>query len=159
MPFVNRRDGREVETVDSCETMAEALRLAREYRIADSSASYYASTRATADYMAEVSEAAKPEAIAPARPVPAYLDSHAGLVPCLVMGATTRGGGLRFDVRFTGRRATLPEQYRAGQSGTQHAFRIVPRDAIRGRRAMSGPRIVPFEWADVWPELAAMRGT
>jgi len=46
MPYVNRHDGRDVETVDSAETMAEAFRLAREYNAADSSASYAASSRA-----------------------------------------------------------------------------------------------------------------
>ena len=71
---------------------------------------------------------------------------------------TSEPGAVQFKLRFTGRRANLPESYRAGQVSSWPAFQVVPRDAIRGRRAMAGPRIMPHAWADSFPELAAMRG-
>lgn len=157
MPYVNRRDGRDVETVDSFATHKEARAMAREYALGDPSAAYYVSARACKAWREEVREAARPVDYTPPRPVPAYLDSFAGLVPYLILSAHTGGGALRFRVRFTGRRARLPDSYRAGNVAELGGFRVVPRDAIRGRRSMSGARILPYAWADRLPGLAALR--
>jgi len=116
------------------------------------------STGAAGAWRDDERESARPDRVTPARPVLAYLDSFAGLIPCVVTGARFDGSAVQFELRFTGRRANLPESYRAGQVSSSPAFRVVPRDAIRGRRAMAGPRIMPHAWADSFPELAAMRG-
>jgi len=50
MPYINRYTFNrppEVETVDECETKAEAVRLLDEYRLADPSAAYAISSRST----------------------------------------------------------------------------------------------------------------
>ena len=43
--YIQRRDGRQVETVDQFDTRAEALAMLTEYRIADPSAVHYLSRR------------------------------------------------------------------------------------------------------------------
>jgi len=44
--YVQRRDGRQLETVDEFTTMREARVMLIEYRTADTSATYYLSSRA-----------------------------------------------------------------------------------------------------------------
>jgi hypothetical protein len=44
--YIQRKDGRYVETVDEFETRKEARAMLAEYQFADCSASYYLSTRA-----------------------------------------------------------------------------------------------------------------
>ena len=46
MIYINRREGRAVETVDSCPDRKEARRLVGEYQMGDRSAVYYTSSRA-----------------------------------------------------------------------------------------------------------------
>ena len=48
--YVNRRQGRDLETVEECMNRREAARLAREYNTADPAACYYVSTRPTRDW-------------------------------------------------------------------------------------------------------------
>jgi len=43
--YIQRKHGRDLETVDEFETMKEARAALKEYRIADCSASYYISSR------------------------------------------------------------------------------------------------------------------
>lgn len=43
--YINRKQGRDIETVDECDTRKEALALVREYALSDSSALYYVSSR------------------------------------------------------------------------------------------------------------------
>jgi hypothetical protein len=43
--FIQRKDSNGLETIDEFTTYKEALAMLKEYRIADSSASYYLSTR------------------------------------------------------------------------------------------------------------------
>lgn len=52
MIFINRRDGRQLETVDEFTTTREAAARVREYLAADRSAVYYASARACAAWRA-----------------------------------------------------------------------------------------------------------
>lgn len=46
MVFIQRKDGRTLETVDQFETYKEARDMIKEYRLSDSSADYYLSSRA-----------------------------------------------------------------------------------------------------------------
>lgn len=43
--YIQRKDGRDLETVDEFETMKEARAMLKEYRLCDYSAHYYISTR------------------------------------------------------------------------------------------------------------------
>lgn len=45
MIYIQRRDGRDLETVDEFPTMREARAMLTEYRMSDPSAYYYTSTR------------------------------------------------------------------------------------------------------------------
>lgn len=160
MFYINRRckyDGG-LETVDSFDSLAEARAMVQEYGMADNAGAYYSTTRPCKAWRDAERNAARPDRVTPARPVLAYLDSFAGLIPCVVTGARFDGRDVQFAIRFTGRRANLPESYKAGETDSRPMFRVVPRDAIRGRRAMSGPRILPYAWADSFPELRELRG-
>lgn len=44
--YIQRKSGREVETVDQFDTRKEARAMAREYALSDPSANYYTSQRA-----------------------------------------------------------------------------------------------------------------
>lgn len=46
MRYIQRKDGKDLETVDEFETYKEAKDMLTEYRISDSSAQYYISSRA-----------------------------------------------------------------------------------------------------------------
>lgn len=46
MRYIQRKDSRGLETVDQFDTRKEALKMLHEYRMADSAAEYYISTRA-----------------------------------------------------------------------------------------------------------------
>jgi len=46
MLYIQRKDGKDLETVDKFETMKEARAMLKEYRISDPSAYYYISSRA-----------------------------------------------------------------------------------------------------------------
>ena len=46
MVYVQRKDGKTLETVDQFETWKEARGVIKEYRLSDSSANYYLSSRA-----------------------------------------------------------------------------------------------------------------
>jgi hypothetical protein len=48
--YVNRRDGRDVETVDETESRKEARYMVQEYNLAGPSAHYYTSQRACVDW-------------------------------------------------------------------------------------------------------------
>jgi hypothetical protein len=50
MFYIQRKDGSTLETVDEFETRKEARAMLAEYRLADSSAIYYASTRPCKDW-------------------------------------------------------------------------------------------------------------
>lgn len=50
MTYINRKDGKYTETVDEFETREEAQEMVVEYRMADPSAHYYLSSRATKDW-------------------------------------------------------------------------------------------------------------
>ena len=43
--YIQRKDGRDLETVDEFETHKEAVAMVTEYRMSDPSARYYLSTR------------------------------------------------------------------------------------------------------------------
>lgn len=45
MVYVQRKDGKDLETVDEFETWKEARETVKEYRISDTSAEYYLSSR------------------------------------------------------------------------------------------------------------------
>ena len=45
MIYIQRKDGRYLETVDEFETRKEAREMLKEYRLSDRSAEYYASQR------------------------------------------------------------------------------------------------------------------
>lgn len=45
MYYIQRKDGKELETVDEFETRKEAQAMVKEYRISDTSAQYYISSR------------------------------------------------------------------------------------------------------------------
>jgi len=44
--YIQRKDGKDLETVDEFETMKEARKMVKEYQMADRSAYYYTSSRA-----------------------------------------------------------------------------------------------------------------
>lgn len=44
--YIQRKDGRDLETVDEFDTWKEARRMVKEYRLSDASAIYYLSRRA-----------------------------------------------------------------------------------------------------------------
>lgn len=46
MKYIQRKDGKDLETVDEFETYKEAKDMVKEYRMADPSAIYYISSRA-----------------------------------------------------------------------------------------------------------------
>ena len=46
MKYIQRKDGKMLETVDEFETFKEAKAMVKEYRLSDSSAEYYISSRA-----------------------------------------------------------------------------------------------------------------
>lgn len=50
MYYIQRKDGRTLETVDEFPTETLAYNMLREYRISDSSAVYYVSRRACRDW-------------------------------------------------------------------------------------------------------------
>lgn len=43
--YIQRKDGKELETVDEFETYKETLEMVKEYRLSDTSAHYYISSR------------------------------------------------------------------------------------------------------------------
>lgn len=43
--YIQRKDGKDLETVDEFETYKEAREMVKEYRLSDSSADYYISSR------------------------------------------------------------------------------------------------------------------
>lgn len=45
MVYIQRKDGRYLETVDEFETRKEAIAMLKEYRMSDNSANYYLSSR------------------------------------------------------------------------------------------------------------------
>lgn len=45
MYYIQRKDGKELETVDEFETLKESKAMVREYRFSDTSAYYYISSR------------------------------------------------------------------------------------------------------------------
>ena len=53
MKYIQRKDGRQLETVDEFETMKEARSMLAEYRMADPSADYYISSRPCKDWTEE----------------------------------------------------------------------------------------------------------
>jgi hypothetical protein len=82
----------------------------------------------------------------------AYIDSFAGLVPCKVT-KIERDNGLNYiTVTVTGRAC---KAYKPGQVLTMTGRAIVPRDKVTGLRAMCGPRIAPYDWQAIAPELFA----
>jgi hypothetical protein len=46
MYYIQRKDGKDLETVDQFDTRKEAREMLKEYRLSDPSAHYYLSTRA-----------------------------------------------------------------------------------------------------------------
>ena len=50
MKYIQRKEGRDVETVDEFETMKEAREMVKEYRISDNTAHYYISSRCCKDW-------------------------------------------------------------------------------------------------------------
>jgi hypothetical protein len=50
MIYIQRKDGKYLETVDEFETRKEAQTMLKEYRMADNSAEYYTSQRACKDW-------------------------------------------------------------------------------------------------------------
>ena len=48
--YIQRKDGRNLETVDAFETRNEARAMLSEYRLADRAADYYVSTRPCKDW-------------------------------------------------------------------------------------------------------------
>lgn len=157
--YIQRRDGRELETVDSAESRREAGRLVREYRFADASALYYVSTRATADWRNAEREAARPAEVMPAGFLPAFHDGFGGLRPCQILAARSdSSGAVSFKVRFTGRGRGEGDSYGRGTVHTFPARFIVPRGAIR--RASGCVYVRRYDWqADGFPELANLRHT
>lgn len=157
MPYVNRHDGREVETVDSFDSWKEARDMVAEYRLADPSAVYRVSTRATRDWREAEREAARPSRVDAPAGLLAYHDSFSGLIPCRILAAESDGSGaIRFRVRYTGRRAGLPDAFKAGEESTWAARVIVPRDVIRRRGGCA--YVGRYAWADRFPALATLRG-
>lgn len=157
MFYINRYAGRDIETVDSFRSRAEARAMVQEYRTADGSASYRLSTRATRIWRQSEADALRPARVAPVRPVLAYFDSFAGLVPCRIVSAVSdSSGAIRFDVQFTGRGRNLPTAYKAGETADGMASRkIVPRDSIARRCGSAFVRA--YSWRAKFPELATLR--
>lgn len=50
MKYIQRKDGKYIETVDEFETRKEAKEMLKEYRMSDMSAEYYISNRACKDW-------------------------------------------------------------------------------------------------------------
>ena len=50
MFYIQRKDARQLETVDQFDSRREALDMVREYRMADHSANYYISSRACKEW-------------------------------------------------------------------------------------------------------------
>ncbi len=50
MKYIQRKNAHGLETVDQCETLKEARYLLNEYRLTDTYAEYYISSRATRDW-------------------------------------------------------------------------------------------------------------
>lgn len=50
MRYIQRKDGRELETVDEFTTLKEARAMLAEYRMSDPSAHYYISSRACKEW-------------------------------------------------------------------------------------------------------------
>jgi hypothetical protein len=80
----------------------------------------------------------------------AYIDSFAGLVPCKVTRIEHDAGLNYVTVTVTGRKNRA---YKAGQVLTMTGRAIVPREKVTGLRRMSGPRIAPYDWQAIAPEL------
>lgn len=53
MRYIQRKDGRDLETVDEAETMKDARYLVGEYSLADPYANYYISSRPCRDWNRE----------------------------------------------------------------------------------------------------------
>ena len=80
----------------------------------------------------------------------AYIDSFAGLVPCKVTRIEHDAGLNYVTVKVTAR---SNRAYRAGQELTMSGRAIVPREKVSGLRAVSGPRIAPYDWQQIAPHL------
>lgn len=50
MQYINRKDGRDVETVDQFPTLKEAKRMVSGYQMSDRGAEYYISSRSTFEW-------------------------------------------------------------------------------------------------------------
>lgn len=50
MHYIQRKDGKQLETVDEFETYKEAKEMLKEYRLSDDSGHYYISSRACKDW-------------------------------------------------------------------------------------------------------------
>ena len=50
MTYIQRKDGRNLETVDEFKTRKEALEMVREYRMSDPTAHFYLSSRCCKDW-------------------------------------------------------------------------------------------------------------
>jgi len=50
MNYIQRKDGKQLETVDQFETRKEAREMVKEYRMSDPSAHYYISSRPCKDW-------------------------------------------------------------------------------------------------------------
>jgi hypothetical protein len=80
----------------------------------------------------------------------AYLDSFSGLVPCTVLAIEPQPwpnpyGRLHIRVRINADRGA----YRKGQETTYSCERVIPRENVIRRRAMSGARIIGgWNWAE-----------
>lgn len=48
--YIQRRDGRQLETVDEFESHKEAIEIVKEYRISDPTAKFYLSSRPCKDW-------------------------------------------------------------------------------------------------------------
>ena len=81
----------------------------------------------------------------------AYIDSFAGLVPCKALRAETDSHGVTYvDVIVTARNSAT---YARGDMLTFTARSIVPRECVTRRRAMSGARVMPYDWRAIAPYL------
>jgi hypothetical protein len=159
--YIQRRDGRELETVDSVDSAEypnprrEAGRLLREYRQADGSALYYVSRRPTAAWRLAEREASRPSRVEPAGSLLAFHDGFGGLRPCRILSARSDvAGAIMFDVRFTG----PSDPYARGTVHTFPSRFIVPRGAIR--RSGGCTYVRRYDWRTAgFPELASLRHT
>lgn len=50
MKYINRKEGKDIETVDQFDTRKEARDMVREYQLSDPSAYYYISSRSTKEW-------------------------------------------------------------------------------------------------------------